>query len=601
MKKFIIAAGVCAMTILPFSNALAANPIPKGVGVNIHFTGAPTKDLDLIKNAGFNMARTDLKWDVVERTKGQYNWTEYDQLVNGLLSRGITPYLILDYNNPIYGAGAMDGIRGSTQIQGFTNFAKAAAAHYKGKKIIFEIWNEPNLGSIFWRPTENVTDYMNLVKSVSPAMKAADPNCVVVAPGVAFIANTFDYLKQCLQQGLLNYVDGLSVHPYKNENPEDGTVDYLYTELRNILGQYGKRDFPILGGEFGFSTTWSNVRNETNQAQFLVRQLIMHDYYNVPVSIVYDFRNDGTDPNNAEHNFGILRNDYSQKPAYTAIKAMRSALAGYTYSKKLSSGSSDYIYEYTNSSGKMAAAWTTGGSHSATIYGKTVTLTNMPTFVKDSTTTNPPSPPPSTDTPTTTGAPVINKVSLGVQKTKGEYSALINWKDNATNETGIDVYQSIGNESSFKLLTTIPAVSGSGTTTTSTVTIGISPTFGTYYYKLVARLSDGSTKTSNVVPLEVKEYIPANPDKLSGSNVLDMKDNKYVILNWNNRSPNEDGFNIYYTSGTSSEFSKIGSVDKDRTSVLQSIATPGTYRYMVTAYNEAGESTSSPVVTVTIN
>jgi len=238
MRKFLIVLGVLAVCMLGINAGYAANPVPEGHGVNIHFTGAPTKDLDLLQEMGFDMARTDLKWGRVEKNKGQYDWTEYDQLINGLLSRGIRPYLILDYNNTAYGAShELDGISNSTQIQGYTNFAKAAVARYKGKGIIWEIWNEPNLG-IFWRPGPSATDYMKLVKSAVPAMRAADPNAVIVAPGAAFIANTFDYIKECAKQGLFNYIAGLRVFPYKNNSPVNGDIQNLLRELRDILTQY---------------------------------------------------------------------------------------------------------------------------------------------------------------------------------------------------------------------------------------------------------------------------------------------------------------------------------------------------------------------------
>ncbi|OGI03707.1 MAG: hypothetical protein A2Y25_08195 [Candidatus Melainabacteria bacterium GWF2_37_15] len=582
----------------------SSNTIPAGVGVNIHFTGAPARDLDLIKNAGFNMVRTDLKWDQVESTKGQYVWTQYDQLIDGLLARGITPYMILDYNNTLYGAGSgMAGITTSTQIQGFTNFAKAAAARYKGKKIIFEIWNEPNL-DIFWTTGPNSTQYMNLVKSVVPAMKAADPNCIVVGPGVAFIANTFEFLHGCCVQGLLDYVDGLSVHPYKNANPEEGTIDYLYNSVKGIVRDYGHPDMPILGGEFGFSTSWSNVGDEQNQAEFLARQLVMHDFYNVPVSIVYDFRNDGTDPNNAEHNFGVIRNDYSIKPAYNAIKAQREALAGMTFSSKLSSNTGDYLYEYTGPSGKLVAAWTTGSPHSVTVYGKSVQITQMPTYVKETTTTPPPPPPP----PPTATAPVINSIKLNFNKTLGQYVVVVNWADNAANETGFEVFRSIGDTNNFQRVKTIAALTGTNQTITYRNNIGATPTTGTYYYKIVVKFADSTTQTSNTKSVEVKlltpppvATVPAVPANITGSAVEDISNNNVVILKWTDAATDEDGFNIYCSNSASAAFSKIGTISKDKTTVVHPVSAIGTYSYKVKSFNQAGESTEPPVTTVTIN
>ena len=720
MRKFLLAVGILAIGLLYANACFAINPIPAGVGVNFHFTGAPAKDLDMIKAAGFNMARTDLKWDRVEKTKGQYIWTEYDQLIDGLIARGITPYMILDYNNSLYGAPVMNGISSDAQRQGYTNFAKAAAARYKGKSIIWEIWNEPNMG-MFWGPVDNAADYVKLVKSAVPAMKAADPNCIVVGPAVAFIANTFDYIKACAAQGLFNYIDGLSLHPYKNAAPESGDIQYLYSAVRDILNQYGKSNLPILGGEFGFSTAWSNIGSEQTQAEYLVRQLVLHDQLNIPVSIVYDFRNDGTDPNNVEHNFGTIRNDYSIKPAYTAIQKLRSELAGYNYSSKLSSNSGDYIFEYTSDAEKKVAAWTTGSNHNATIYGNSVELTRMPVYVSNGATppVDPPTPPPSSDPAT----PVINKINMDVSQLTGDYYAVINFADNSNTETGFDLYQSVNNANSFQFKETAQGVDGKGIATvkykigqsptsgtyyyklvakfsdgykltsntmsaevnvtppvepptpppssdpatpvinkinmavrasndvyyavinftdksntetgfdlyqsigntnsfrfkktaqgvdgkgiaTVKYKIGQSPTSGTYYYKLVAKFSDGYKLTSNTMSAEIQNstpptpVAPATPTNLSIFSSKDTAKSPVTVLNWNDASTDEDGFNIYCSASQTGPFNKVGEVNKDASNVVHTIGQRGSFFYQIKSFNSAGESASSTTVPVTVN
>ncbi|MCK5176793.1 MAG: cellulase family glycosylhydrolase, partial [Candidatus Aenigmarchaeota archaeon] len=532
------------------------------------------------------------------RVKGQYDWLQYDQLINGLISRGITPYMILDYNNPVYGAShELDGTNTDAQIQGYTNFAKAAVARYKGKTIIWEIWNEPNL-AIFWRPSPSASNYMKLIKSAVPAMRAADSNAVIVAPGVAFIANTFDYIKACAREGLFNYIDGVSVHPYKNDAPENGHIQYLYSALRDILRQYGKSDLPILGGEFGFSVTWSNIGNEQTQAEYLARQLILHDQLNIPVSIVYDFKNDGTDPNNAEHNFGTVRNDYSIKPAYTAIKTLRNELAGWNYSKKLSSNSTDYLFEYTNGTAKKVAAWTTGSAHNVTIYGKSVNLTKLPTYISPGTTPPPVEPP--VNPPVTTTAPEIIKAKVAVKSKTGDYYAVLAWLDKSETEIGFDIYQSKDNTNNFKLANSLNALDGIREIKIM-LKIGNLPEFGTYYYKIVAKYSDGSTETSNIKSVEVKEYLPIAPAKLTGFATKSTAQKNVVVLKWKDKSVNEDGFNVYYSDLETGPFEKVGTVNKNSKNVVHWLGKTGSFFYQLKSFNSAGESNSLMTIPVVIN
>ena len=69
---------------------------------------------------------------------------------------------------------------------------------------------------------------MAMVKQAIPAMRTADPNCTIVGPALAGIDTSF--LTTCCQQGLLNLVDAVSVHPYRwsptVENPETLVSDY---------------------------------------------------------------------------------------------------------------------------------------------------------------------------------------------------------------------------------------------------------------------------------------------------------------------------------------------------------------------------------------
>lgn len=43
--------------------------IPNGLGVNTHFVGKQI-DIDMIRDAGFSIIRTDLFWSVIEKKRG---------------------------------------------------------------------------------------------------------------------------------------------------------------------------------------------------------------------------------------------------------------------------------------------------------------------------------------------------------------------------------------------------------------------------------------------------------------------------------------------------------------------------------------------------
>ena len=55
----------------------------------------------------------------------------------------------------------------------------------------------------------------------------------------------------------------------------------------------------------------------------------------MPLSIWYDWKNDGTDATYSEHNFGIVDNRLKPKPSYVAAQTMTRELAGYRVARQL--------------------------------------------------------------------------------------------------------------------------------------------------------------------------------------------------------------------------------------------------------------------------
>ena len=62
----------------------------------------------------------------------------------------------------------------------------------------------------------------------APLGPPADPNALVVAGATSQIP--FEWLEGCFRKGLLEWIDVLSVHPYRSQPPETVTEDYA--ELR---------------------------------------------------------------------------------------------------------------------------------------------------------------------------------------------------------------------------------------------------------------------------------------------------------------------------------------------------------------------------------
>ena len=346
--------------------------IPQCVGVNIHFTGAPARDMDGIQAGGFGWVRMDFVWSAIEKVKGQYGFAAYDALLAGLTARHIKPLFILDYGNDLYQTGSP---RSPEARAAFARFAAAAVTHYKGRPILWEIWNEPNIG--FWKPAPNAAEYGRLAFETARAIKQADPSATVLAPGSSSIP--LDFLESAFQTGLLRYIDAVSLHPYRGDKPESAAADY--PAVRRLIRKYAPpgKAVPLVSSEWGYTAL--NITEE-RQGEYLARQWLSNLAEGVRLSIWYDWHDDGLDPKEGEHHFGTVHNDYTPKPAFEAAQRLTRALGGYRFVKRLPLASDqDYLLLFAQGKAVRTASWTTGPGHAVSLPGGgRLALTGSPQY-----------------------------------------------------------------------------------------------------------------------------------------------------------------------------------------------------------------------------
>ena len=303
--------------------------VPRGFGVNIHFTDPSPGEMARFAEAGYRFVRMDFGWSGIERRPGVYNFSAYDRLVAHLAKVNARPILIFDYGNRLYDGGQSPHTDAGRAA--FAKFAAAGAVHFRGKGVLWEIWNEPNID--FWKPKPSADDYARLALATAKAVRAADPDAVILAPGTSEFP--WKFFETVFRAGLLEHLDAVSVHPYRGSSPE--TVAEDYGRLRALIARYAppaKANLPIISSEWGYSTNTRGV-SETKQAQYLTRQWLANLASGVNLSIFYDWKDDGPDPRENEHRFGTVHQDLTPKPSFLAAKAIISALDGYAYRHRL--------------------------------------------------------------------------------------------------------------------------------------------------------------------------------------------------------------------------------------------------------------------------
>lgn len=310
--------------------------VPQGLGANIHFTSEKPGELKMLAESGMTWIRMDYVWSRVEREPGEYDFRPYDRLVADLEEHNLRALFILDYVNPHYD----DGLSPHTDAgrKAFARWVAASVEHFGGHGILWEMYNEPNIR--FWRPEPNVDDYVKLAIEVGKAIRETAPDELYIGPATSQI--DFEFLESCFEAGLLEYWDAVSVHPYRQQPPE--TVIAEYMRLREMIDRHAPegKALPIISGEWGYSAAWKNY-DQQRQGKYLPRQWLTNYACNIPVSIWYDWHDDGPDPEEPEHHFGMVAHPYHEgrdpcydpKPAYIAAQTLTRTLDGWRFAQRI--------------------------------------------------------------------------------------------------------------------------------------------------------------------------------------------------------------------------------------------------------------------------
>jgi len=96
---------------------------------------------------------------------------------------------------------------------------------------------------------------------------------------------------------------------------------------RSVMSANGDAGKQIWATEFGEPTgTSTRAVSEATQAQFVTDSYTaLKAWAWAGPAFMYSYYDAGTDPTNIENNFGIIRNDWSLKPSYTAYAAAASS------------------------------------------------------------------------------------------------------------------------------------------------------------------------------------------------------------------------------------------------------------------------------------
>jgi hypothetical protein len=316
------------------------------------------RTLQAIADSGARWVSVDLDWNSINGAgPAVLRWGPMDQFVREARGVGLTIVAIAGYTPawaapPNCPAGDTHCLPASPEP--YANFMKLAAQRYGSLSPIadlrngitaWQIWNEPNHYP-FVKPTVDVGAYTAMLKRAYVEIHAADPTATVIAGGTAPAPDDpsgrdmrpVTFLRGVYANGGQGFFDAWGHHPYSFPCSPLQNADWnAFTQtqyLHNIMAQNGDNAKKIWGTESGAPTgdnvggctSGPNVSvSESTQAQFVADYFKgwTQDFGSFTGPLIwFQIRDTGTNRGVWEQNLGLLRRDFSPKPAYAKFQQL---------------------------------------------------------------------------------------------------------------------------------------------------------------------------------------------------------------------------------------------------------------------------------------
>lgn len=318
-----------------------------------------SRDVQVVKQAGFGWIKQGVGWRDVEPAKGQFNWVQLDDIAKWIGEQQLNLIVRLDHQ-PQWAGGGFPTNGPPANYADFGDFCYALASRYKGRFRAYEIWNEPNLAREWGGRPPNPAEYAQLLKVAYQRIKQADPNAIVVSAGLTPTGTNdatampddvyLDRLYQAMGGSSAGYFDALGAHApgYKappEVSPAEAAANPAYggqrffcfrrvEDLRAIMVKYGDTDKQIYILEMGWTSdpvhpaySWHAVTEE-EKADYLVRAYQYAKTHWAPwiglMSLIYIADPFWTEKDE-QYWWAITSPGYPNlvpRPAYNALKAM---------------------------------------------------------------------------------------------------------------------------------------------------------------------------------------------------------------------------------------------------------------------------------------
>src|SRR5581483_10108353 len=262
---------------------------------------------DKMVELGAGTVRLAFGWDVIEpNCKGCYNWTITDAWRDEAKRTGRTIFASIAYA-PRWANGGHDYWYPPINYQDWYDFVFAVVSRYRDDIYLWGVWNEPNL-DVFMAGAD-VRVYQALTINARAAIRAANPDAVVIGPDVSWHALTDGWFAQAMTS-FGDLFDIVAVHWYIDGPPLERMMDQLvkpYALGKPVwLAEVGRKPCASMFGEAGQALFYAQVLDAFQSRRDWWTGLLFYDLWE--------------DPTPPDCGSAITRPDWSNRPAFTVLQ-----------------------------------------------------------------------------------------------------------------------------------------------------------------------------------------------------------------------------------------------------------------------------------------
>jgi len=281
-------------------------------GINVHLASGAV--LDRVQEAGIAWIRADFNWNLIEPSRGIYDWSLTDAVVDAARARGLNVFATLAYTPGWANGGQGTNVPPDDPAEWY-QFVFDTVSRYKGAVKHWGMWNEPNHTQFFSGSREQYIQ--DVLRLGAQAARDADPTSLVLGPELAHLesADWKTWLYTVLSEAG-DVIDIVTHHAYDDTGwkvlRDVGARRPLrrLSTPRGIMELTGTADKPLWLTETGWRT---DEVSEERQADYYVQALEGMDAVGwLDKIFFYEVIDDARFP----AQWGILRSDLSPKEAF---------------------------------------------------------------------------------------------------------------------------------------------------------------------------------------------------------------------------------------------------------------------------------------------